>query len=85
MAGKADTFLFATVALYPAAKILPNGENAHCTLKSPDWWRSMFENVLADRPELSHRFELHWIHQMNAKPDSRPPVIYENIAAAAAA
>lgn len=85
MASKADNFLFATVALYPAAKILPNGENAHCTLKSPEWWRSMFEDVLAVRPDLSHRFELHWIHQMNAKPNSRPPVIFEKVAAPVAA
>lgn len=85
MAAKAAKFLFATVALYPAAKILPNGENAHCTLKSPDWWQRLFEDVLAGRPELSYRFELHWIHQMNAEPDSKPPVIFENVAKAAAA
>ena len=25
--------------MYPARQILPNGENAHCTLKPKQWWR----------------------------------------------
>jgi hypothetical protein len=85
MAGKAEKFMFATVALYPAAKILPNGENAHCTLKSPDWWQALLEDVLASRPELSYRFELHWEHMLSAKAAAKPPVVIEKTVRAAAA
>jgi hypothetical protein len=34
----ADKFVFVTIAGYPARKIMPNGDNAHCTLAPPDWW-----------------------------------------------
>lgn len=40
--GFADMFVFANVAAYPAAKHLPNGENAHCTIKPPEWWHALF-------------------------------------------
>ena len=32
-----------TIATTPAAQILPNGENAHCTIKSREWWREILE------------------------------------------
>ncbi len=30
--------VFSSVSCYPAKAILPNGRNAHITLKSPEWW-----------------------------------------------
>ena len=36
--GYARLFVFANVACYPAAKTLPNGENAHCTVQPASWW-----------------------------------------------
>ncbi len=47
----ADKFLFATVALYPAIKFLPSGENVHCTVKSWQWWEDLF-NQHAERSNL---------------------------------
>lgn len=38
-------FVYCTMALYPAGKNLPNGENAHVTLKSPGWWVDRFEAI----------------------------------------
>jgi hypothetical protein len=49
LAGK---FVFATVACHPARKRLPNGENAHCTIREPQWWQGLFEAAAAQRPEL---------------------------------
>ena len=42
--GLAECFGFAknshmNIASYPAKKILPNGWNAHVTIRPPDWWR----------------------------------------------
>jgi len=34
----ADRFIFANIASHPAKKILPNGWNAHVTIKPPEWW-----------------------------------------------
>jgi hypothetical protein len=45
--GFARRFVFANVACYPAAKTLPNGENAHCTVRPVDFWRALFENAAA--------------------------------------
>jgi len=38
----AKRFVYATIACYPARKRLPNGENAHITLRDPDWWHDIF-------------------------------------------
>jgi hypothetical protein len=43
--GLSDRFVFCTVATYPAKKLLPNGENAHITLKSPAWWKDVFDEI----------------------------------------
>ncbi len=37
--GFARRFLYMNIASYPAKKILPNGWNAHVTIRPPDWWR----------------------------------------------
>jgi hypothetical protein len=36
-------FVYAVATCYPAKKSLPNGENAHCTVMPPDWWRGQME------------------------------------------
>ena len=33
-----DGFVFFGVSFIKAKKILPNGKNAHATVKPPDWW-----------------------------------------------
>ena len=48
----AERFVFANVACYPAAKTLPNGENAHCTIRPLEFWRGLFEAAAARRPGL---------------------------------
>jgi len=37
--GFARRFLYMNIASYPAVKILPNGWNAHVTIRPPEWWR----------------------------------------------
>ena len=39
----ATQFVYCSIACYPAKKILPNGENAHITQKSPGWWLDMLD------------------------------------------
>ena len=38
----AERFVFASVACHPAVKRLPNGENAHCTVRPPQYWDQLF-------------------------------------------
>lgn len=79
MVDKAGKFIFATVALYPASKCLSNGENAHCTIRPPEWWQTLIDCVTATRPELSYRFELHWVYEGSAQPTDRKPTIIERL------
>ncbi len=37
--------LIVNVACYEAAALLPNGENAHITVRSPDWWKGIFDSI----------------------------------------
>jgi hypothetical protein len=40
---RARKFVFVVAACYPAEKYLPNGQNAHCTIAAPEWWRLQLE------------------------------------------
>ncbi len=46
----ATRFVYAAVACYPAKSRLPNGENAHCTVRPQQWWQILFEEVAAAYP-----------------------------------
>lgn len=48
----ARRFVFANVACYPARKRLPTGENAHCTIKPVEWWKSVFERAASVHANL---------------------------------
>ncbi len=52
----AKRFVFANIASYPAAKTLPSGENAHCTVREPQWWRALITGVAARHPNISYLF-----------------------------
>jgi len=54
----ARRFVFATVACYPAKKHLPNGQNAHCTVRPPPWWTGLIHGVAMRHTEVSYRFHL---------------------------
>jgi hypothetical protein len=58
MFGAATKFIFANVASYPAEKMLPNGENAHCTQRPPAWWRDLLRGISAHHPGITYRFEI---------------------------
>jgi SAM-dependent methyltransferase len=46
----ARKFVFASIACYAAKTHLPNGENAHCTIRPLAWWRNTFETAARERP-----------------------------------
>jgi hypothetical protein len=43
--GFARQFVFASIACHPALKRLPNGENAHCTVRPPQFWAELFTSA----------------------------------------
>jgi len=40
--------VFLNIAMYLARQILPNGENAHCTLKPIQWWRHKIAETIKE-------------------------------------
>jgi len=52
----ARKFVFANAACYAAKKTLPNGENAHCTIRPAAWWAELVK-VIGDRhPAVAYLF-----------------------------
>ncbi len=47
--------VFANIACYPARKILPNGENAHCTIEEAPWWMEVFAAAAKDFPHINYQ------------------------------
>jgi hypothetical protein len=48
----ANKLLIVNVACYKAAALLPNGENAHVTVRSPDWWKGAFDTISSNHPNI---------------------------------
>ena len=49
----AKGFVFASVACYPAKTTLPNGENAHATVRPFDWWKNIFGDAGSRHPHIT--------------------------------
>ena len=49
----AKKFVFLGICVRPAIHILPNGENAHCTIKPIEWWVDMV-NTHAPKKVYTH-------------------------------
>lgn len=62
----ATKFVYANVACRPARKTLPNGENAHSTIKPVEWWRSLLQEINKRHPQVSYYF---WFEVV--KPNSK--------------
>lgn len=48
--GFARHAVFLCIAAYPAKKLLPNGENAHATVRPPRWWAERLSLAALRRP-----------------------------------
>lgn len=59
----ADKFVFANVACFPAQKLLPTGENAHCTIKPAAWWAQVVDDAAAGHDPVLWEFWLHFLDQ----------------------
>jgi hypothetical protein len=50
----AKRFVFANVACYKASKSLPNGKNAHCTIRPSVWWDVVLKSIAQNYPEVKY-------------------------------
>ena len=51
----AGRFVFASVACYPAKTTLPNGENAHATVRPLAWWQQIFADAAGPHPQVAYK------------------------------
>lgn len=68
----AERGVFAGIAAYPALTHLPDGRNAHVTVRPPSWWHEHFRaagtrhgkrwRICVVTNEGEGRFTRHWIH-----------------------
>ena len=72
----ARRFVFANVACYPAMKHLPNGENAHCTVRPRSWWEEHVSRAKRRHPGV--RFDV-LLDELVTTPDGRRGVRQEAI------
>ena len=49
----AKKLVILNVACYPANAILPNGENAHVTVRSQHWWKGVVDTISFEFPNIS--------------------------------
>jgi hypothetical protein len=61
---------FANVACYPARKRLPTGENAHCTIRPPEWWEALVRKVAARHPDVDWEV---WVQYLEGPGSSARP------------
>lgn len=50
----AKHFVFCNIACYPAQARLPTGEDAHIMVRSPDYWRGVFDSVANNYPGVDY-------------------------------
>jgi hypothetical protein len=53
--GFARRFVYANIASFQAIKTLPNGDNAHCTVRLPDWWDGLLHGIASRHPGVRYR------------------------------
>ena len=47
-----NKYVFLNVACYSAQALLPNGENAHITIKEPKWWYDKIIEIIKIKKNL---------------------------------
>ena len=48
----ARRFVYLNVACFPARKTLPTGENAHVTIREPQWWQALVAACAERHPDV---------------------------------
>ena len=71
----ARRFVFANVACFPAQKRLPSGDNAHCTIRPPKWWRELIQACAASHPGIGYEFRLAYVKPGGGKQKRREAVL----------
>jgi hypothetical protein len=77
--GHATRFVFANVACFPAEKRLPNGQNAHCTVRPLKWWRELIDRVAARHPAVLYEFRFQLLERKPGGEDAMVEKVLTNL------
>lgn len=50
----ANQLIIVNIACYPAAALLPNGENAHISIRPAEWWVGVFDTIATLYPHIAY-------------------------------
>ncbi len=67
MFSQADRFVYVMAANYLANAILPNGENAHCTIHDLYWWTNQMKQASKQNPKVKWVLALDSKHAITGK------------------
>ena len=76
----ANKCIVINVACYNAAALLPNGENAHITVRPPSWWLGQIECISSLHPDVYwalftsesyNKNNFYGVHRMRDRLDSK--------------
>ena len=76
----ANKCIVINVACYNAAALLPNGENAHITVRPPSWWLGQIECISSIHPDIYwalftsesyNNSKFYGVHRMKDRLDSK--------------
>lgn len=51
----ANKLVIVNIACYKARALLPNGENAHITVRDPLWWKGVFDIIALEYPNIEYQ------------------------------
>lgn len=71
----AEKFVYGNIACYPAKKTLPNGENAHCTIKPTQWWLEQMNALKQRYPHILGVFSLEYFEKTPNGPVRREVLV----------
>jgi hypothetical protein len=77
--GHARCFVFANIACFPARKRLPNGQNAHCTVRPVKWWREVIDKTAARYPDVLYEFRLQHLQRTPNGADEKIEKVLTNV------
>lgn len=71
----ANRFVFLNVSTRPAGRLLPNGENAHCTVKPHKWWKELIAPFFYEHKKKLGGFIVHL--ESTGKKNEREVTVFE--------
>lgn len=75
----ANKFVFANIACYPALATMPDGSNAHATVKHPEWWDGLFYAISQNKRNIKYAIVCAYPQAMADGTTQMSNAVYSNL------